>query len=212
MAKPSDHSQQRARNAMRGELEVVAGATRCNLKSLLSASRAPEGLLCTAEADVLEKFDSVMSTLEKLRKETVAEFQMCKEEEARLREASESATIALQPSIDCLDCFMRQVAKEVDDETTEAIQVHTEKLEELQREQIRFVNANDSPQRNQIFAKVIEDLTCTERVREEHIEQRASYKGLLKDWEEVLEKIPIRKQPAPAPRKRTFLDCILGRL
>merc|ERR1712224_140677 len=118
-----------------------------------------------------------------------------------------------QPCLTCLDGFVRHLVAEVDDETAKAIQVHTENLEILKQEQSRFVNANDSPQKTPIYAKVIEDITSTERVLEEHSGQSAPYKELLQGWEEVLGKMPSRKQAAAAaiPRKRTLLDRLLGR-
>merc|ERR1712139_7545 len=84
----------------------------------------------------------------------------------------------------------------------------------LQREQIRFVKANDSPQQNPIFAKVIEDIASTERVLEQHKSKSANHAGFLEEWKEVLEEMPwwleaLSEGPS-TPRKRTFLRLILG--
>lgn len=116
----------------------------------------------------------------------------------------------MEPSLDCLDCFVRHLAKEVDDETTKATHVHTERLQELQQEQARFVKANDSPERNSIFAKVIEDLASTKRALEEHSLQSAAYKDQLKEWEEVLEKMPKNSREVAIPGKRSLLDGFYG--
>lgn len=213
MVKPTDPEQQRARNAIRGDLGDVARTAVERLKFLVSLSREREDAIRTAEAVQLKKIDGVMAMLEELRAETAEEFQMCKEEEALKRRASEDALLAMQPCLTCLDGFVRHLVAEVDDETAKAIQVHTENLEILKQEQSRFVNANDSPQKTPIYAKVIEDITSTERVLEEHSGQSAPYKELLQGWEEVLGKMPSRKQAAAAaiPRKRTLLDRLLGR-
>jgi len=210
MAKPTDRHQQLTRNIMRSDLEDVARTVRSDLTSLVHASVEPEEAICAAEAALLEKFDSVMSMVGKLRAETIEEFEKCKEEEARKRESSEAAALALEPSLDCLDCFVRHLAKEVDDETTKATHVHTERLQELQQEQARFVKANELPERNSIFAKVIEDLASTKRALEEHSLQSAAYKDQLKEWEEVLEKMPKNSQEVAIPGKRSLLDGFYG--
>lgn len=213
ITKPTDPQQQCARNALRGDLEDVARTAVGKVNFLVGASCERDEALHTAEAAQLKKIDSVMDMLERLRAETVEEFQMCKEEEALKRKASEAAVLALQPPFECLDSFVRHLAEEVFDEAAKAIQVHKEKLENLQREQVRFVNANDSPQRNPIYAKVIEDIASTERVLEEHGGHSAPYQELLQGWEEVLEKMPSPKQVTlvAIPQKRTLLDHILGR-
>lgn len=112
-----------------------------------------DNALLTAEAAQIQKIDGVMHMLEKLRVETLEEFQKCKEEEAVKRKTRESAALSLEPSLNCLDCFIQHLTQEVDEETTKAIEVHTEKLEKLQQEQMRLVEANDSPQKNPLFAK-----------------------------------------------------------
>lgn len=214
MAKPTDPNQQSARNSLRGDLEDVARTVSGKVWSLICASRGPEDALCVAEAAQLERIDNAMDMLEKLRAETLEEFQERKAKEAMKRQASEAAVLTLEPWLECLDCFMRHLAREVDDETAKAVQVHTEKLEDLQQEQVRFVNANDSPRHNPLFAKVIEDVGSTKRVLEEHISQSTSYRHFLKDWEDLLGKMPTQEllaPIAPIPRKRTLLDRILGR-
>merc|ERR1719253_192903 len=175
---------------------------------MLGAACKTQGTLRTSEAAQLETIDSVMSMLTKLRADTLEEFQQCKDEEAQKCEVSRAAALELEPSIACLDSFVQQRACEVDDETSKAIQVHTEKLEDLQLEQVRFVNANDSPRRNPNFAKTIADLASTEQVLADHRDQSLLYKEFCKDWEEVLEQMPVQKVSPTAPAARSFFDRV----
>lgn len=214
--KPVDRNQQCDRNALRGELEDVVRTVRRNLMSLITASRELEGGLDAAEAGQLAKIDNMMCMLEKLRSETVEEFQKRKEEAVVMCEANKAASLSLEPSLRCLDGFMQQLALEVDDETSKAIQVHTEKLEQLQELQARYVLSNESPERNPGFAKVLEDIGTTERVLEEHRNHCASHKDLRRDWQEVLDQMPAQKESPPipcklTPCKRTLWDRVIGR-
>jgi len=212
MAKPADHNQQCARNELRGDLESVSQKVQDHLNSVMVASGEPAEACRLAKATHFEKIDSVIAMLQQHRAESTVEFQKCFEEEASRREASEAAALALEPSLECVNNFVLHLVQEVDEETTKAIKVHTEKLEDLEAEQMRFVNANDSPQRNPIFAKVIADIGSTTRVLEEHRGQSDAYKELAKNWDEALERMPKQGQPlAATPGKRSLLDRMLGR-
>jgi len=212
MAKPADHNQQCARNELRGDLESISQKVQDHLHSVMVASGEPAEACRLAKATHFEKIDSVIAMLQQHRAESTVEFQKCFEEEASRREASEAAALALEPSLECVNNFVLHLVQEVDEETTKAIKVHTEKLEDLEAEQMRFVNANDSPQRNPTFAKVIADIGSTTRVLEEHRGQSDAYKELAKNWDEALERMPKQGQPlAATPGKRSLLDRMLGR-
>jgi hypothetical protein len=213
-AKPSDYSQQRARNDVREELTDAAWEAQSKLSFVIAATREPGEMLCRAEADQIQNIDDVICMLQQFRAETLDEFQRHREEETVKFKASESTTQTLEQSLMLMDCFVRHLSEEIEGETTTAIEVHTEKLDQLQQEQVRFVSANDAPQRNPIFAKVIEDIASTNRVLAEHSSQRETCRDLEKGWKDTLEKMPKQKQVAPVhavPQKRTLLDRILGR-
>lgn len=207
-AKPSDHNQQCARNEVRSGLKKVVQSTQVNLKSLISASREPEDALRIAKATHLSKIDGVMQMLEQFRAESLSVFQELEEKEKVECEASEAAALSLAPSLDFVDGFVRHLTKEVDEETAKAIQVHTDKLEVLKLEQLHFVNANDSRERNPIFAKVIEDIASTQRLLEEHSGQRESYQSFLKDWQEVLWVMPKHTHLPSTSKKHWFWSRI----
>lgn len=202
--KPSDYSQQCVRNKLRSGLEQVARSTHNNLKSLIHASREPEQALSSAKTAQLEKIDSAMLTLEKLRAETLLVFEEAEEAEKVACEESEAAALSLAPSLECVDRFVHHLAQEVDHETRQASQVHSDKLEELKAEQLRFVNANDSPQRNPIFAKVIQDIASTERLLEEHSGRSDSQKEFLQDWKDAMAVMPAQT-PLPSNPPKHWL-------
>lgn len=200
--KPSDYDQQCARNQVRGGLEQVARKTSSNLQSLIDASRVPEDTLAAEKAKHLETIDSIIRMAEQFRAETVSAFEELEEKERVEFEACEAAALALEPSLKCVDDFVQQLGREVDDETTKATQVHTDKLLELKLEQLRFVNANDSPQRNPIFAKVIEDIASTERLLKEHSCHSETYNVFLEDWKQSLALMPTQMPTqTPSPRR-----------
>lgn len=201
-AKPSDYNQQCARNQVREELDQVARKTSSNLQSLIDASRVPEDTLAAEKAKQLETIDSILRMAQQFRAETVSAFEELEEKERVEFEACEAAALALEPSLKCVDDFVQQLGREVDDETTKATQVHTDKLLELKREQLRFVNANDSPQRNPIFAKVIEDIASTERLLKEHSCHSETYNVFLEDWKQALALMPTQMPTqTPSPRR-----------
>jgi hypothetical protein len=212
MSKPSDRAQQCARNVMRCDLENVAKMLQVNLQLATAALDEPGDRVRKARAAKLDRIDGAIHMLQDLRARTLEDYLQCQEDQAAQRCECEAAIAALKSPLNYVDTFVHQLAHEVTEETTKAIKVHTEKLEDLQQEQMRFVNANDSPQSNPIFAKVIDDLASTQRVLEEHAEQQAAYESLLKDWEQAMRSIPEQREAdaAPSPRKRTFWSRVLG--
>lgn len=203
-AKPADHHQQCARNEVRHHLEKLVRMVQGNLNSISIALHEPEDALRRAKAAQLEDIDSTMRMLEAFRAETLSHFEDLEHKEKEACEKSEAAALSLGSSLECVDFFVRHLAEEVEEETEKAIQVHTEKLQELQQEQLRFVKANDSRQRNPIFAKVIDDIAIAEGLLQEHRDQGEAYKSLLEDWSEVTTKMPTQT-PAPSNSKKHWL-------
>jgi len=212
---------------MRNHLTGVVTPVQGKLKSLLQSSSEPQEVLQKAEAAQCEYIGELIRTLEEFRAETTEEFRELKEEEAKQRQMSASAALELEPSLQCLDSFMHQLSQEVGQETATATEVHTAKLEALQQEQMRFVCANDSPEKNPVFAKVLQDMDSTKHALEEHKSQNASCNGLLEDWTQFLREAKVAKiettgndmeqqqqsasLPATNSKKRTLFDRMLGR-
>jgi len=228
LQQPDDFHQQCARNALRNHLTgVVTKQAQGKLKSLLQSSSTPQEVLQKVEAAQCEYIDALVGTLEEFRAETTEEFRKLKEEEAKQRRMSAAAALELEPSLQCLDSFMRQLSQEVGQETAHATEVHTAKLQALQQKQMRFVAANDSPEKNPVFAKVLQDMDSTKHALEEHKSQHASCNSLLEDWTQVLREAKVAKVetagsdieqqqqaaslPAANLQKRTLFDRILGR-
>lgn len=210
MTKPTNYDEQRVRNRVRGELQKVTQASVANLKDLVWISQEPADALRKARTDQLQKIDNAMRMLEGLRAETVSMFQDC-EKDCEGRPDLDKAALALTPHIECLDRFVQHLTPEINEETEQAVQVHTTKLEELLQEQARFVTANDCPTRNPIFAKVIEDIASTERVLSEHRDACASHESLVEEWKKVMEMVPVQKVSIPSPRSGTVWSRLFGR-
>jgi hypothetical protein len=212
MSKPRGRDQQCARNEIRCKLESITQTVQSNVMMATTMLSEPGEALLRAQTTQLDRIDNAVIMLQHLRAKAVEEHQKCEQDHEAQRRHCEAAIAALKVPLNSVDTFVNLLSQEVAEETAQAIQVHTETLKNLQQEQIRFINANESPQMNPMFAKLIDDIATTQNVLEEHEGQKSAYETFLREWQRALKEMPdCRDECVPNPRKRTFWSRVLGR-
>jgi len=204
MDKPTNHKEQRARNSVRKQLREVAETTQPKMQRLFHATSKPMASLSVAKTEQLDAIDGTIETLTALRRETVEIFDDYAGKVEVDRLAMESGIKSLAPTIDHIDKFMQCLAEEVQCEKVEADSLHRGLLDQLQKEEMVFVAANDSPSRSPRFATVQKDLEACKRLMEEQASSEALNISLMQSWESILKAMPAKKEPEPEPQRNGF--------
>jgi len=90
-------------------------------------------------------------------------------------------------------------------EKAEAKRLHQEMLVKLEKEELAFVDANDTPSSNPLFAKVEADIAAVKRLLEEHAHDEALDMSFMQSWEEIFKLMPSKRlQTQAEPSRRGF--------
>lgn len=210
MDKPTTWSERCKRNNEREELRQVGETVLTSMQQVFDASLKPMTALHGAQAELLQKIDTTIDMLKSLRAETVASFG---EYAAKLEVdqwATETAVTSLAPSIENVDKFMQCFSLEVHMEKDEAESLNQELLEKLQKEEATFLDANDSPSWNPLFAKTQDELAALRQRVDERARSHASHVALMQSWDSFLKAMASKQHvetaetPEPNPSKRSF--------
>lgn len=204
MGKPTNHKEQCARNTVRKQLRAVAETTQPKIQRLLDASLEPKASLDAAKSEQLGTIDGIIERLTTLRRETSDIFGEYAAKVDVDRLAAESGIKSLTPTIEHVDKFMQCLAEEVRCEKMEADHLHRGLLDQLQKEEIVFVSANDSPSRSPRFALVQKDLAACKQLIEEQANREVSHTSLMQSWESMLKAMTAKKEPEPEPQWSGF--------
>mmetsp|Transcript_20421 Transcript_20421/g.48326 ORF Transcript_20421/g.48326 Transcript_20421/m.48326 type:complete len:452 (-) Transcript_20421:221-1576(-) len=195
LGSPTTYEEQCERNRLRAELRHEVKAIGEALEKIHQAAGEPGARLEGAEGSVLGQLGSSIERLRRLLEEARGLFQAKRAEVQEARDSSSAILADLWPHIDRMDGFVRLWARELAGEAAEAQGVHRQRLEQLREEEARYVRANDSPQRNQTFAKVREDIQSTLELLEDKSKQDQEQEAFRSWWEALMSKMPSKKVP-----------------
>jgi hypothetical protein len=204
MDKPTNYDQQLERNGLRERLQEVGRSVMTSMQRLLEASGEPAAALETVELDLLAKIDATMDMLAELRADTIASFQDYAEKLEVDRKATKMAISGLAPAVHDFDKFMQCVSEEVQTEKENAEKQNTDLLEKRQKEENAFRDANDSPSRNPLYAKVQEEIAALTQRMHEQASAHDSHMSMMQEWDLMLVSVPSKQLTDSAPKKRTF--------
>lgn len=201
MTKPTNHEEQRSRNAVRDRLREQGQAVQSSLQRLLSASAEPVSVLRSKEAEVLEQIDGAILMLTCLREDATSKFAEYAEKLDLDRRSTEETVKALIPAVNIVDKFMQRFAEEMRNEQAEAERIYNEMLQKLEKEEAVFVEVNDSPAWNPQFARVQAELAALKQRCQERNGSYALNLSLIQSWDSLRKSLPS-KQPDVAQEEQ----------
>lgn len=187
---PATLGELRERNRTRVRLQALVKDVHAALEGIAGAWKEPADTLQAAKSNILQRFDSLLECLQRMREETAQRFKL-QAEEVQIGQAQSQETLReVSPFVEQVDAFVRCLAKELEAESGAKRDASASIRAKLQEEEARFVRANDTPSKNPIFKRVQAEIEALEAGERARAEEDAAEAAMLRSWEELCGRLP----------------------
>jgi len=187
---PTTYAELEQKNKMREKLLPVVEELRRVQEFLLVSDASPMDVLHAEQNAALASVDGLMERLGAIRASVLQRFHEKQAEIEADHRVARSAAVGFAPMMEHIDGFMRRYSKEVEHEMAKSQTINEQRLEQLKREVLVFISANESPATNPAFARAQEDIIATEARLREHQSASCAASDVLRRWDELHAKIP----------------------
>jgi len=142
------------------------------------------------QAPMLQTLSDAINHTQQLRDETASLLDKCGQQVLCDHKAAKQTLAELWPHIEPMNRFVHQLNIESCSEIREGRGFHQKRCDELRQEEVCYVRANESPQRNAAFGNVREQLAKEQAMLEE-LDRRAHERmEAHKSWEALIGSMP----------------------
>merc|ERR1712008_534973 len=187
---PTSYEQLCERNRLRHNLLRAAQAVQEMMRGIIETMDMPSESFRNVKAPMLQQLSDFMDHTQRLNDATASIFDRCGQQVLCDHNAAKQTLAELWPHIEPVNRFLHQLNIESCSEVEEGRTLHWNRLNALRQEEVRYMRANESPQTNEEFANVQEQLAKEQAMLEE-LDRRAHARlEAHKSWEALIGSMP----------------------